>query len=65
LQKYFKKAKALQSIFNAIASLITTNDEIVGTAIEDAVAGQTWPGANWIVKGENNVTNGGIRLEMR
>ena len=65
LQKYFKKAKALQAIFNAIASLITTNDEIVGTAIEDAVAGQTWPGANWIVRGENNVTNGGIRLEMR
>jgi hypothetical protein len=65
VSKYFAKAKALQQVWNAIASVINTADEIVGTAIQDAVAAQSWPGANWIVKGENNVTNGGIRLEMR
>jgi hypothetical protein len=27
--------------------------------------GKFYPGANWIVKGENNVTNGWIKLEMR
>jgi hypothetical protein len=63
--KFFVYAKAIAKIYNAIASLFNTNDEIVGTAIQDVVAGITWPGANWIVKGENSVTNGGIRLEMR
>jgi len=29
------------------------------------VAGEYYPGANWIVKGENTVTYGAIRLEMR
>jgi hypothetical protein len=32
--------------------------------VEDVVVGQFYPGANWIVKGENNVTNGYIKLEM-
>lgn len=63
--KIFRKAQALQQIFAALASFINTNDEIVGTAIEDGVAGITWPGSNWIVKGESLITNGGIRLEMR
>lgn len=63
--KLFKKATILQQLYSSIASLITTNDDIVGNAIEDVVVGQTWAGANWIVKGENNITNGGIKLEMR
>ena len=65
LTKLFKRAQALQKIFSALASFVNTNDEIVGTAIEDAAAGITWPGTNWIVKGEDLVTNGAIRLEMR
>lgn len=62
--KIWNRATIFQKIFNALASLIKTNDEIVGNAIQDAVVGQTWPGANWIVKGENNITNGGIALRM-
>lgn len=65
LTKAFEKARALQQAIAGIASLVKTNDDVVGTAIADAVVGQTWPGANWIVKGANNVTAGGIRLELR
>jgi len=65
LVKVFEKATALQQALTSVASLIKTNDEVVGTAISDAVVGLTWPGANWIVKGEGNITAGGLRLEMR
>jgi hypothetical protein len=65
ISKLFKNATTFQQLFTSAASLIKTNDDIVGSAIEDVVVGQTWSGANWIVKGNNNVTNGGIRLEMR
>ena len=64
-QKTFKFAQAFQKLFSALASLINTNDELVGNAVEDAVVGVTYPGYNWIVKGENNVTNGWIDLEMK
>ena len=63
--KYFSRATSVYNVVTSIGNFLTTNDDIVGTAIEDVVAGISWPGTNWIVKGENNVTNGGIRLEMR
>ncbi len=63
--KAWKYAKAAQNIFSVIASLIKTNDELVGNAIEDVIALEFHQGFNWIVKGENNVTNGWIKLEMR
>jgi hypothetical protein len=63
--KWVKRANALQKILRAVYSFITTQDDLIGTAIEDVVVGQSYPGANWIVKGENNVTNGWIKLEMR
>ena len=65
LVKVFQKATTLQQMITSLASLIKTNDEIVGTAIADEVVGQTWAGANWIVKGASNITTGGLRLEMR
>jgi hypothetical protein len=63
--KSFKQATAVQKLWAAIASFFNTNDELVGNAVEDAVVGVTYPGYNWIVKGENNVTNGWITLEMK
>ena len=63
--KLFKQANAIQKLWSAIASFFNTNDELVGDAVEDSVVGATYPGYNWIVKGENNVTNGWIALEMR
>ena len=65
LVKVFTQANAFQKLLSAIASFFNTNDELVGNAIEDAVVGTTYPGYNWIVKGENTVTNGWIRLEMK
>jgi hypothetical protein len=65
LIRVWNRAKALQKILQAIWSFITTQDEFVGNAVQDAVAGEFKPGYNWIVKGENNVTNGALKLEMR
>ncbi len=63
--KLWKFAKALQKLFTALASLINTNDELVGNAVQDSIAGEYHDGSNWIVKGAKNVTNGWIKLEMR
>jgi hypothetical protein len=63
--KLFKRANAIQKLWAAVASFINTNDELVGTAVEDAVVGISYPGYNWIVKGENNATNGWIALGMK
>lgn len=63
--KTFNKAVSAWNLARTIWSFITTQDDIVGYAIEDSVAGEFSPPANWMVKGEHNVTNGAIRLEMK
>ena len=65
LGKAFKRAPAFQRLWAAVTTLIKTNDELVGNAVEDAVAVAAYPGFNWIVQGKNNVTNGWINLEVR
>jgi len=65
IAKLFKRANAIQKLWAAVASFINTNDELVGTAVEDAVVGISYPGYNWIVKGENNATNGWLSLGMK
>ena len=65
MAKLVKRANALQKILRAAYSFITTQDDIIGNAIEDVVVGLSYAGANWIVKGPSNVTNGWIKLEMR
>ncbi|MGH7499796.1 MAG: hypothetical protein ACREL3_13210 [Gemmatimonadales bacterium] len=65
LGRIVKRANALQKILRAAYSFITSQDDLVGNAIEDVVAGEFYPGANWIVKGESNATNGWLKLQMR
>jgi hypothetical protein len=65
IMRWVKRANALQKILSTVYSFITTQDDLIGNAIEDVVVGVTYPGANWIIKGENNATNGWIKLEMR
>lgn len=65
LQKFWKKANALQRLIKALASLLNSNDELVGNAVESSVVGAYYPGANWVVKGESNKTNGWINLIMK
>ena len=59
-----KRANALQKILRSVYSFITTQDDLIGNAIEDVVVGQFVSGANWIVKGQGNVTNGWMKLRM-
>src|SRR5512143_1667698 len=63
--KIYKWAKVLRNIWTLIGSIIKTNDDLIGTAIEDDVVGTIYPGYGWIVKGSNNVTHGMLNLEMR
>jgi hypothetical protein len=65
LSKIFRRANALQRILKAAYSFITSQDDLVGNAIEDTVVNEFHANANWIVRGENNVTNGWLKLEMR
>jgi hypothetical protein len=65
IQRWWRAADALQKLIRAAASFIKTNDELVGNAVESAVTGVSYPGANWVVKGDGNRTNGWINLVMR
>jgi hypothetical protein len=65
LQRWWRRANALQRIIKAVAGFIVTNDELVGNGVETAVAGVFYPGANWVIKGENNKTNGWVNIIMR
>ena len=65
LGKIVKRANALQKILRAAYSFITSQDDLIGNAVEDVVTGEFHTGANWIVKGENNATNGWLKLQMR
>jgi hypothetical protein len=63
--KIFKKANAIQRIIKALASVIKTNDELIGNAVESTVVGQVYPNANWVIKGDGNKTSGWVRLVMK
>ena len=65
LQRLWKFARAFLKLIEEAASLIDTSDEIVGNAVQDSIAVEFHEGFNWIVKGEGNVTNGWVKLEMR
>jgi hypothetical protein len=65
LTKIFKRADALQRILKAAYSWITSQDDLIGNALEDSVVNEWHSGANWIVRGEDNTTNGWLNLQMR
>jgi hypothetical protein len=62
--RIYKFAKAAYNVWQALASFFKSNDELVGNAVEDMIVGQFYPGYNWFVKGENNITNGWINLVL-
>jgi hypothetical protein len=63
--KAYKYARAAKSLWQAIASFFNSNDDLVGTGVDDDIVGAYYPGYNWFVKGDNNITNGWINLVMR
>ena len=65
IARLWKRANALQKILRALAGVITTNDELIGNAVEASVVGVSYPNANWVVKGDNNQTNGWLYLQMQ
>ena len=65
LQRTWKRAHAIQQLLKALASLIKTDDELIGNAVESGVVGESYPNSNWIIKGDNNRTNGWIKLVMK
>jgi hypothetical protein len=65
IQKIWKRAHVFQQLLKALASLIKTDDELIGNAVESIVVGESYPNSNWIVKGEDNKTNGWINLIMK
>lgn len=65
IQRIWKQANVLQKLLKALASFIKTDDELIGNAVASAVAGEFYPNANWVIKGEGNRTNGWIRLVMK
>jgi len=62
--RIYKFAKAAYNVWQALASFFKSNDELVGNAVEDVIVGQFYPGFNWFVKGESNITNGWINLVL-
>src|SRR5262245_35827645 len=57
LVRLYNRATAFQKILQAVWSVITTQDEYVGNAVQDVAAGAFKNGYNWIVKGVNRITN--------
>ncbi|HWC72290.1 MAG TPA: hypothetical protein VG454_00025 [Gemmatimonadales bacterium] len=64
IRKYFGYAKSAYNIWQALAALIKSNDDLVGNGVKDDIVGAFYPGYNWFVKGEGNITNGWINLVM-
>jgi hypothetical protein len=65
LARVFRRANALQKLLRAAYSWITSQDDLIGNAIEDVVVGEFHAGANWILRGDGNVTTGWLKLQMR
>jgi hypothetical protein len=64
IRKYFGYAKAAYNVWQRIASWIKSNDELIGNGVEDRIVGAFYPGYNWFLKGQYNITNGWINLVM-
>jgi hypothetical protein len=63
--KVWKYLPVVQQLVSLGSSLIKTNDDLIGNAVEDITTTERHAGYNWIVKGRNAETNGYISLEMR
>lgn len=60
----YRYAKVSYNVFQRLASWFKSNDELIGNAVEDRIVNAFYPGYNWFLKTQNNVTNGWINLVM-
>ena len=63
--RILKAGRTGASLVSALASLIKTNDEIIGIAIADSVAGRAHSKGNWVVQNKDLQVNGWLRLEIK
>lgn len=63
--KVWKYLPVVQQLVSLGSSLIKTNDDLIGNAVEDITTTERHAGYNWIIKGKNAETTGYISLEMR
>ena len=64
-KKVIAAGKSFENFLAALASWIKTNDDLIGNAMEDKVVGEYHSGFNWVLRADNNQTNGWINLVMR
>lgn len=65
VNRIVKAARSLRDFLAALGSLIRTNDDLIGNAMEDKVVNEYHTGFNWILKADDDDTNGWINLIMR
>jgi hypothetical protein len=65
VNKIIKAARSIRDFLAALGGLIKTNDDLIGNAMEDKVVSEYHTGFNWILKADDNDTNGWINLIMR
>ena len=58
-------ARSGANLINALASLIKTNDDLIGIAMADSVVGRSSPIGHWAVMEGTAKVNGWLNLEMR
>ena len=58
-------AKSGFDLLTALASFLTTSDDIIGVAVEDARIGRYRAGTNWTLLADDVVTNGWLQLEIQ
>jgi hypothetical protein len=58
-------AKSAASLINALASLIKSNDDLIGIAMADSIVGRTSPVGHWAVMQGKSQVNGWLNLEMK
>ncbi len=62
--RYLAAAKSGYLFLTALWNFITTADEVIGVAVNDAATGRYRAGTNWTFLGENAVHNGWIQLDI-
>jgi hypothetical protein len=63
--RILKAAKSAYSVLTALYSFITSADDIIGVAVEDATTGRYRAGTNWTVLNDNVAANGWLKLETK
>ena len=60
-----KAAPSVFALFRAIRNVITSADDLIGTAVESSVVGSSPGGANWVVKTDGTRTTGWFTTAYR